>query len=88
VFFPWSTGSLPPSEITLAQALKPKNYTTAIIGKWHLGHVNALPRQRGFDYFYGLPYSQDEGCPPGLNMPCDSEIEKIWPPSKFYDYSL
>ena len=34
------------------------------IGKWHLGHVNSMPTQRGFDEFYGLPYAQDEGCPP------------------------
>src|ERR1700733_10713844 len=32
------TNGLPLSEITIAQALKP-DYATALIGKWHLGHV-------------------------------------------------
>jgi arylsulfatase A len=39
-------------------------FTFVQIGKWHLGHVNSMPTQRGFDEFYGLPYAQDEGCPP------------------------
>ena len=43
VFYPWSTGSLPSSEITIADLLKNQSYNTAMIGKWHLGHVNALP---------------------------------------------
>ena len=34
------------------------------IGKWHLGHLHSLPTERGFDGFYGLPYPQDDGCPP------------------------
>ena len=30
------------------------------IGKWHLGHQpEYLPTARGFDLFYGLPYSND-----------------------------
>src|SRR3546814_5773200 len=49
---------LPPEEVTIAEMLKP-NYATALIGKWHLGHVAPYwpPRVQGFDYFYGLPYS-------------------------------
>lgn len=85
VFYPWSTGSLPDTEITIAQALKVANYTSAIVGKWHLGHVKALPTLRGFDYFYGLPYSQDEGCPPGLGMPCDHHWQVIWPGVPLYE---
>merc|ERR1711963_98554 len=50
VFYPWSTGSLPDSEVTIADALKTANYTSAAIGKWHIGHVDALPTHRGFDY--------------------------------------
>lgn len=43
-------------ERTLAQGLKEAGYDTALIGKWHLGnwHQHHLPRQRGFDYQYGL----------------------------------
>ncbi len=46
---------LPPSEITLAELLKKYDYSTAIIGKWHLGAADfALPCARGFDYQYGF----------------------------------
>lgn len=42
-------------EHLLPQALKEVGYTTAIIGKWHLGHGDRKywPKQRGFDYQYG-----------------------------------
>ena len=54
------THGLPPSEITIAEALKP-DYATAIVGKWHLGHVAPFwpPTNQGFDLFHGLPYSHD-----------------------------
>ncbi|MBL7112719.1 MAG: sulfatase [Bacteroidales bacterium] len=42
------------SEITIAEVLKEKNYTTAAIGKWHLGEYDMFgPNRQGFDYFYG-----------------------------------
>ncbi len=51
---------LPVSEITIANILKDNGYNTAAIGKWHLGHAeHFLPTSRGFDSFYGLPYSND-----------------------------
>ena len=60
VLFPNSKGGLPPGEITLAEALKPAGYATAHIGKWHLGiHEGSRPQDQGFDYTYGLPYSND-----------------------------
>lgn len=42
-------------EWLLPQLLKEVGYTTAIVGKWHLGHADRdyWPRQRGFDYQYG-----------------------------------
>jgi len=54
------TNGLPPSEVTIAEALKPR-YATALIGKWHLGHVEPFwpPTVQGFDLFHGLPYSHD-----------------------------
>jgi uncharacterized sulfatase len=54
------TVGLPPEEVTIAEMLKP-DYATALIGKWHLGHVPPFwpPRVQGFDYFYGLPYSHN-----------------------------
>lgn len=45
---------LPPSEQTIASALKQVGYTSGIVGKWHLGaHPDLHPLERGFDYFYG-----------------------------------
>lgn len=47
-------------EITLPEVLKPQDYSTMIIGKWHLGdHPRFLPLRNGFDKFYGLPFSND-----------------------------
>ncbi|HMQ50419.1 MAG TPA: sulfatase [Saprospiraceae bacterium] len=59
-FGPESKDGLPLEEITLAEVLKKKGYKAQAIGKWHLGHLPAyLPTARGFDSFYGLPYSND-----------------------------
>lgn len=60
VLFPDSELGLPQDEITIAEALKSTGYATAAIGKWHLGHRSPfLPTQNGFDYYYGIPYSND-----------------------------
>ncbi|HRJ50234.1 MAG TPA: arylsulfatase [Phycisphaerales bacterium] len=50
-----SSYGLDTTEVLLPQVLKGAGYTTAIIGKWHLGHADKKywPRQRGFDYQYG-----------------------------------
>jgi arylsulfatase A-like enzyme len=60
VLFPDSKGGLPAEEITLAEALKARQYATACVGKWHLGHRPPyLPTQHGFDQYFGIPYSND-----------------------------
>ncbi len=60
VFFPESFSGLPTHEITIAEKLKEANYSTGIVGKWHLGHqYKYLPLQRGFDSYFGIPYSND-----------------------------
>ncbi len=60
VFFPDATGGLPPREITMAEALRSVGYSTACIGKWHLGdREQFMPLNQGFDLFYGIPYSND-----------------------------
>ena len=47
-------------EMLLPELVKQKGYTTAMYGKWHLGHrVASLPMQHGFDDYFGLPYSND-----------------------------
>ncbi|MDA8948052.1 sulfatase [Flavobacteriaceae bacterium] len=64
VLFPDSQHGLPSKELTLAEQLKKANYTTACIGKWHLGHKKEyLPLQHGFDYYFGIPYSNDMDVP-------------------------
>jgi arylsulfatase A len=40
---------LPFAEVTLAEALKAKGYSTAIFGKWHLGEEPSGPLMHGFD---------------------------------------
>lgn len=60
VFFPESKGGLPSNEITIAEMLKESGYQTGMVGKWHLGHLpQYLPTKQGFDYYYGIPYSND-----------------------------
>jgi len=62
VLFPGNKRGLNPSEITLAELLKQKGYATACIGKWHLGDQPVfLPTRQGFDYYFGIPYSNDMG---------------------------
>lgn len=58
---PWDTTGLNTEETTIAELFKQKEYQTAIIGKWHLGRYEEfLPLQHGFDYYFGLPYSNDQ----------------------------
>jgi arylsulfatase A-like enzyme len=60
VLFPKAQKGLNPNEITIAEILKEQGYSTACIGKWHLGdQPDFLPTKQGFDYYYGIPYSND-----------------------------
>jgi arylsulfatase A len=60
VLIPREHFGVPGTEITLAQAVKPAGYRTACIGKWHLGDLPQYrPNRHGFDYYYGLLYSND-----------------------------
>ncbi|XP_051889201.1 arylsulfatase G isoform X5 [Pristis pectinata] len=64
-----SVAGLPLNETTLADVLKEANYSTALIG---------------FDYYFGIPYSNDMGCtddpgydiPPSPPCPRDSVMER------------
>ena len=52
---PHDLQGLPSSEHTLADHLKAAGYSTALIGKWHQGHLPQFhPNKRGFDHFYGM----------------------------------
>jgi arylsulfatase len=47
-------------ETTIAEMLREIGYTSAVFGKWHLGHhPQFLPTNHGFDEFLGIPYSND-----------------------------
>lgn len=60
VLRPISPHGLDPNEITIAEVLKQQGYATAMIGKWHLGdQPEFLPTRQGFDWFFGVPYSDD-----------------------------
>jgi arylsulfatase A len=60
VFFPESFTGMDQDEITFAEIVKENGYQTAIVGKWHLGHLEKyLPLNQGFDSYYGIPYSND-----------------------------
>ena len=61
---------IPSGESTLASLLKARNYTTAMVGKWHLGFdggpdydfdqpLTGGPVDRGFDTYFGIPQSLD-----------------------------
>ena len=55
-----ATHGIHENEMTIAELLKQRDYATAIYGKWHLGHRKKfLPKQHGFDDYFGLPYSND-----------------------------
>jgi arylsulfatase A-like enzyme len=50
-----SATGLTPEAPTIAEALRKQGYSTALIGKWHLGLAHQCrPNQNGFDYFYGF----------------------------------
>jgi arylsulfatase A-like enzyme len=61
VLAPNGTTGLSTSEKTIAEVLKPAGYSTMCIGKWHVGtQQQYMPTARGFDRYYGIPYSNDQ----------------------------
>ncbi len=83
---------LPPGTTTWPRVLQQNGYTTALIGKWHLGALPQFhPTQHGFDYFFGFlaggttpmdPTLEENGREKKLNGPCpdiltDSAIQFV-----------
>jgi arylsulfatase A-like enzyme len=62
VIFPAAPVGLSADEPTVAGLLKKQGYATLCVGKWHVGdQPEFLPTRRGFDHYFGLPYSNDMG---------------------------
>lgn len=68
-----ATYGLPTDEWLLPQALREAGYTTAIIGKWHLGHADKQfwPHQRGFDVQYGALIGEIDY----FNHECEGKVD-------------
>jgi len=48
------TPGMPGGQVTIAEMMKKAGYTTAHIGKWHLGFSpETMPNAQGFDYSFG-----------------------------------
>ena len=77
---------LNPDELTLAEVVKAQGYATACIGKWHLGDDPIfLPNNHGFEYYFGIPYSNDM-IPerfPDLPLMRNSEVVELNPEQDF-----
>lgn len=70
VLWGYSPNLIEPGRMTVASLLRSRGYSTAAIGKWHLGLGDAertdytrplrpSPVDHGFDYFFGIPASLD-----------------------------
>ncbi len=71
---PHSKIGISQNETTLAQLFKKQGYATGMIGKWHLGDApQFLPTNRGFDSYFGIPYSHDM-------WPLHPQTPKAYPP--------
>lgn len=80
VLRPISPYGLDPDETTIAEVLGDAGYATGMVGKWHLGDQKEfLPPQQGFDWFFGIPYSDDMTAEVGKRL--DPRFEgRNWPP--------
>jgi len=77
VFFPNQQGGLHTTHVTIAETLKTAGYTTAIVGKWHLGDKpEFLPTNQGFDSYYGIPYSNDMYPAAGMKYARDCQFRE------------
>jgi arylsulfatase len=71
-------------EVTIADALKPLGYSTALFGKWHVGGYDWLdkraPTNQGFDEWYGIPLTSNDAqvtTAPGFDS-TKTPIPYIW----------
>ncbi len=79
LLWPHDTHGIPRSETLLPELLKKRGYSTALFGKWHLGHHDPadMPNARGFDEWQGFPYPNDQDA----THPLAKKLGKQWPTS-------
>ncbi|MBX3492617.1 MAG: sulfatase-like hydrolase/transferase [Parvibaculum sp.] len=80
---PFAEQGLPGSEITLAEALKPRGYHSIHIGKWHLGNSEEFrPNAQGFDETVmmesGLFLPEDSPDVVNAKLPFDPIDQFLW----------
>lgn len=56
------TGLDPKVDVSFPELLKKAGYSSALIGKWHIGVLQQYrPIANGFEYYFGIPYPNDMG---------------------------
>ncbi|MEW5870355.1 MAG: sulfatase [Chloroflexota bacterium] len=59
--YSYNVRGIPQDEVLLPEVLRRRGYRTGLAGKWHLGGApGCLPNERGFDWFYGVLWSNDD----------------------------
>ncbi len=59
--YSYNVQGIPEDEVLLPEVLMRRGYSTGIVGKWHLGGTKGhIPNDRGFDFFYGALWSNDD----------------------------
>lgn len=75
VLYPDTPTGISKDECTIPKVLKTAGYKSALIDKWHLGHTpDHLPTALGYDYYYGVPFSNSMWLPKGVDYAKDLKI--------------
>jgi len=70
---------IPLEEENIAEVLKKVGYSSAIVGKWHMGsHEVNHPLNRGFDHFFGFLSGGHNYFPSEYTLNDLSDVTKIW----------
>lgn len=85
---PFNELGMPPSEVTIAEVLKPAGYHTVHIGKWHLGGTPEFrPNNQGFDETLfmesGLHLPEDSPLTENSKQDFDPIDKFLWPNMRY-----
>jgi arylsulfatase A-like enzyme len=73
------TAGIPLEEENIAEVLRKVRYSSAIIGKWHMGtHEVHHPLNRGFDHFFGFLSGGHNYFPSQYTLNDLSEVNRKW----------